>query len=357
MQARSAASRWRSTQRRLLVPLGHKQSGDGAGLFAAGLAPDQIGAADALDALRPLLESAGILKVGFNIKFSAVMLAQHGVSLRNHDDASYVVCAGCGPQRPRARSAGRAMARPCNISHGDLTAAARASSPSIRSRSTGRRPIRPRMPTYLAAVAGAQAAAVAERMTRCMRRWSAADIGAGAHGAARHLDRPQVLAACRRFRPDRSRVESEFRRSRASRSMSAAPSRSHTSSARWAARGTKTKTGAWSTSAQILDESPSRAMNCRRRSWNGAGVELKSTYTDALPTYVHPQTHRVHTPMHWRDHRAAVVKRANLQNIPVRTEDGRKIRAPSSLRPPQTGVGGLFPDELRCWRKSPTFRC
>jgi len=69
------------------VPLGHKQSGDGAGLFAAGLAPDQIGAADALDALRPLLESAGILKVGFNIKFSAVMLAQHGVSLRNHDDA------------------------------------------------------------------------------------------------------------------------------------------------------------------------------------------------------------------------------------------------------------------------------
>ena len=39
------------------IPLAHKQSGDGAGLFAAGLAPDQIKAGDALEALRPLLES------------------------------------------------------------------------------------------------------------------------------------------------------------------------------------------------------------------------------------------------------------------------------------------------------------
>src|ERR1700681_1536219 len=79
------------------IPLAHKASGDGAGLFAAGLAPDQINAADAIDALRPLLESAGILKIGFNIKFNAVMLAQHGVTLRNHDDAqlmSYALDAG-----------------------------------------------------------------------------------------------------------------------------------------------------------------------------------------------------------------------------------------------------------------------
>src|SRR6267378_2709875 len=79
------------------IPLSHKQSGDGAGLFAAGLAPDQIGASEALEALRPLLESAGILKIGFNIKFNAVMLAQHGVVIRNHDDAqlmSYALDAG-----------------------------------------------------------------------------------------------------------------------------------------------------------------------------------------------------------------------------------------------------------------------
>src|SRR6266436_4516153 len=79
------------------IPLSHKQSGDGSGLFAAGLAPDQIKASDALDALRPLLESRGILKIGFNIKFNAVMFAQHGIVLRNHDDAqlmSYALDAG-----------------------------------------------------------------------------------------------------------------------------------------------------------------------------------------------------------------------------------------------------------------------
>jgi DNA polymerase-1 len=79
------------------IPLTHKQSGGGAGLFDAGLAPDQIKAGDALAALKPLLESSGILKIGFNIKFNAVMLAQHGITLRNTDDAqlmSYALDAG-----------------------------------------------------------------------------------------------------------------------------------------------------------------------------------------------------------------------------------------------------------------------
>ncbi|MBA4035377.1 MAG: DNA polymerase I, partial [Bradyrhizobium sp.] len=79
------------------VPLSHKQSGGGTGLFDAGLAPDQVKAADALAVLKPVLESAGILKIGFNIKFNAVMLAQHGITLRNHDDAqlmSYALDAG-----------------------------------------------------------------------------------------------------------------------------------------------------------------------------------------------------------------------------------------------------------------------
>ncbi|MDB5519436.1 MAG: polymerase, partial [Tardiphaga sp.] len=79
------------------LPLGHKQSGDGSGLFAAGLTPDQISTSDALDALRPLLESAGVLKIGFNIKFCAVLLAQHGIVIRNAEDVqlmSYALDAG-----------------------------------------------------------------------------------------------------------------------------------------------------------------------------------------------------------------------------------------------------------------------
>src|ERR1700712_1897328 len=83
------------------VPLSHKQSGDGAGLFAAGRPADQITTGEALDALRPLLESPGILKIGFNIKFNAVMLAQHGVTIRNQDDAQLMAYAlDAGPNSP-----------------------------------------------------------------------------------------------------------------------------------------------------------------------------------------------------------------------------------------------------------------
>jgi len=64
------------------IPLSHKQSGDGAGLFAAGLAPDQIKASDALDAFAAAAGvKAGLLKIGFDIKFSAVDAAQHGITI------------------------------------------------------------------------------------------------------------------------------------------------------------------------------------------------------------------------------------------------------------------------------------
>src|SRR3984893_15415875 len=93
--------------------------------------------------------------------------------------------------------------------------------------------------------------------------------------------------------------------------------------------GSKTKTGAWSTSAQILDdlaeqghEFPKRILEWRQVS------KLKSTYTDALPTYVHPQTHRVHTTYALAAPSTGRLSSndPNRQNIPVRTEDGRKSR-------------------------------
>src|SRR3981189_3551212 len=104
------------------VPLSHKQSGDGAGLFAAGLAPDQIRAGDAIEALRPLLESAGILKIGFNIKVNAVMVAQHGVTIRHHDDAQLMSYA---PDAGRNAHGLDALAETwlghATMSHGELT--------------------------------------------------------------------------------------------------------------------------------------------------------------------------------------------------------------------------------------------
>ena len=56
--------------------------------------------------------------------------------------------------------------------------------------------------------------------------------------------------------------------------------------------------------------------------------KLRSTYTEALPTYVNPVTHRVHTSYSLAATSTGRLSSSepNLQNIPVRTEDGRKIR-------------------------------
>jgi DNA polymerase-1 len=56
--------------------------------------------------------------------------------------------------------------------------------------------------------------------------------------------------------------------------------------------------------------------------------KLRSTYTDALPNYVNPTTHRVHTSYALAATPTGRLSSSepNLQNIPVRTEEGRKIR-------------------------------
>src|SRR5262249_24214400 len=60
--------------------------------------------------------------------------------------------------------------------------------------------------------------------------------------------------------------------------------------------GTKTKTGQWSTGARVLDELAEQGHPLPQKILDWRQVtKLKSTYTDALPGYVNPDTHRVHT--------------------------------------------------------------
>jgi DNA polymerase-1 len=93
-------------------------------------------------------------------------------------------------------------------------------------------------------------------------------------------------------------------------------------------RWQKTKTGAYSTDEAILTEMavehPFVAEILKHRGLS----KLKSTYVDALPLQVHPRTGRVHTS--FNQALAATGRLAsnnpNLQNIPIKTPEGRKVR-------------------------------
>ncbi len=93
--------------------------------------------------------------------------------------------------------------------------------------------------------------------------------------------------------------------------------------------GKKGKTGAYSTGADVLEELaaqghdlPARVLDWRQIS------KLKSTYTDALQEHIHPDTGRVHTSYSIAGANTGRLASTdpNLQNIPVRTEEGRRIR-------------------------------
>ncbi len=94
----------------------------------------------------------------------------------------------------------------------------------------------------------------------------------------------------------------------------------------------RTKTGP-STDVEVLEELarihplPAKIIEYRQH------AKLKSTYVDALPQLVHPLTHRIHTS--FKQDVAATGRLSstdpNLQNIPVRSAEGREIR--SAFRP------------------------
>jgi DNA polymerase I len=317
------------------VPLSHKQSGGGAGLFDAGLAPDQIQPAEALAALRPILESAGILKIGFNIKFNAVMFAQHGIIIRNHDDAqlmSYALDAGRnahGLDALAERWLGHAT-----MSYGELTgsgkgklsfdqvAVDRATAYSAEDADVILRLWRVLKPRL-----------VSERMTAVYETLERPLISVLARMERRgiSIDRQVLSRLSGDFAQTAARVEAELQELAGEPINVGSPKQiGDILFGKMAIPGgSKTKTGAWSTSAQILDELAEQGHEFPKKilEWRQVS-KLKSTYTDALPTYVNPQTHRVHTTYALAATTTGRLSsnEPNLQNIPVRTEDGRKIR-------------------------------
>ena len=317
------------------VPLAHKQPGGGAGLFDAGLAPDQVKEREALEALRPLLESAGILKIGFDIKFGAVMFAQAGITVRNYDDVqlmSYALDAGRNAHG--LESLAESWLGHATLTHGELIG-------SGKNKLTFDQVAIDRATAYSAEDADVilrlwrvlKPRLVAERMTTVYETLERPLVAVLARMERRgiSIDRQVLSRLSGDFAQTAARVEAELQELAGEPINVGSPKQigDILFGKMGLPGGTKTKTGAWSTSAQVLDDLAEQGYDFPKKilEWRQVS-KLKSTYTDALPTYVNPQTHRVHTTYALAATTTGRLSsnEPNLQNIPVRTEDGRKIR-------------------------------
>jgi DNA polymerase-1 len=93
--------------------------------------------------------------------------------------------------------------------------------------------------------------------------------------------------------------------------------------------GRKGKSGQYSTDVNELERLAAEGVECARLvlDWRQL-TKLKSTYTDALQGQINPETGRVHTSFSLSGAQTGRLSSndPNLQNIPIRTEIGRKIR-------------------------------
>jgi len=319
------------------VPLGHRKRGDGGdgSLFAGEIAPDQIEERAALAAMKPLLEDPGVLKVGQDIKFDLQMFALRGIDLAPYDDVmlmSYVLDAG------RAGHALAALSQRyfdhAAIDFNQLTGSGKS-----------------KLAFDCVAVEKA-AEYAAENADATLRLWQLLKprlTSEHVSSVYETLERPLVAVLARMERRgisiDRqvlSRLSGEFaQRSGALEAeiQTLAGEPLNPGSPKQLGDilfgkfglpgGTKTKTGQWSTGARALEDLAEQGHALPRKILDWRQVsKLKSTYTDALPGYVNAGTHRVHTSYALAATPTGRLSSSepNLQNIPIRTEEGRKIR-------------------------------
>jgi DNA polymerase-1 len=317
------------------VPLAHKQGGDGAGLFAGGMAPDQIDVREALDRLKPLLEDGSVLKIGQNLKFDWLVFALHGIAMAPIDDTmlmSYVLDAGRGSHGMDALSekwlghapiaftqvAGSGKAR-VTFDHVAIDKAAEYAAEDADVTLRLWEVLKPRL--------------AAERMTTVYETLERPLVPVLARMERRGIaiDRQVLARLSGEFAQEAARLEADIRDLAGEPLNPASPKQlgDILFGKMGLPGGKKTKTGAWSTSASVLEDLAEEGHDLPRKILDWRQVaKLKSTYTDALPGFVNPATHRVHTSYALAATTTGRLSSSepNLQNIPVRTEDGRKIR-------------------------------
>jgi len=319
------------------VPLSHKA---GAGdLLGGGLHENQIPIRDALAAIKPLLEDRAVLKIAHNMKFDWLLMLRHGITIAPFDDTmliSYVCDAGAN-----GSNGGHGMDGLAERWLGHKTIHYKELTGSGKSSVTFDFVDIDRATCY-----AAEDADVTLRLWRVLKPRLAAK---GLVSVYERLERPLVPVLGRmesrgisvdrqilsRLSGDLAQgaaaLEAEIYQLAGERFTIGSPKQlGDILFGRMGLPGaTKTKTGQWTTSARVLEDLAAEGHELPRRivDWRQL-TKLKSTYTDALPGYIHPETKRVHTSYALAATTTGRLSSSepNLQNIPIRTAEGRKIR-------------------------------
>ena len=316
------------------IPLGHK-AGAADDLFGSdALAEGQLPMSDVLAALKPVLEDDSIVKIGQNMKYDAKIFARHAITVAPIDDTmlmSYALNAGLhghGMDTLSERYLGHEPIAIKTLLGGGKSAITF-----------------DRVPIDEAVTYAAEDADITLRLWQLFRPQL---HRARVTTVYETLERPLVpvlarmeMAGVKVDRDTLSRMSNAFAQKMAGLEAEIHELAGETFNVGSPKQlgeilfdkmglegGKKGKTGAYATGADVLEDLatmhdlPGRVLDWRQLS------KLKSTYTDALQDHINPETGRVHTSYMQTGANTGRLSSTdpNLQNIPVRSEEGRRIR-------------------------------
>jgi len=324
------------------IPLAHV--GEGGGLFGSEKITGQIPLQEAIAHLKPLLENPGVLKIGQNLKYDLQVLRRYGTDIRPIDDTmllSYAIESGENGHGMDEMSVKHLGHKP--ISFKEVAGSGKSMISFAQ------------VPLDKATAYAAEDADVTLRLWKLLKPRLLRKRKVTVYEtlerplipvlqAMEHVgilvDRNVLAKLSNEFANGQGKIEAQIHELAGERFNIGSPKQlGDILFGKMALPGgRKTATGAWSTDSDALEDLAAQGIELARRvvDWRQL-AKLRSTYTDALPNYINPTTGRVHTSYAMAATSTGRLSSSdpNLQNIPVRTDEGRRIRT-AFIAPPGT---------------------
>jgi DNA polymerase-1 len=314
------------------IPVGHRVVRDLLG--GGGPEIPQLPLAEVIGLLKPVLEDARVLKIGHNVKYDWQMLAQHGIQMAPCDDTLLLSFVLDGIKHGHGMDElAELFCQHSTIKYGEICGSGKnqitfdlADIEKAKDYAAEDAEITLRLHHILKPrVAAEQVARVYEDVERPL-----IPVIAGMERAGIRIDLKVLAQMSKDFGERLVELEKEVHRLAGTEFNLASPKQLGVIlfEQMGLQGGRKTKTGDWSTAVDVLEDlAGDNEIVKKLLDWRQL-AKLKSTYTDALQAELNAKTGRVHTSFSMTGASTGRLASSdpNLQNIPIRTQEGRKIR-------------------------------